>query len=68
MDDGGIIKVPNGHVWIEVENGKVRDHDSLSSYGPLSKKYIQGQALFTIWPIWRWTSFRSLEKYKVITL
>jgi inner membrane protease subunit 2 len=43
-DDGGIIKVPKGHVWVECENGKERRVDSLSEDlgGPVSKKFVQG--------------------------
>lgn len=41
-DDGGIIKVPKGHVWVECENPKERRIDSLSEEtgGPISTKFV----------------------------
>lgn len=65
-DDGGIIKVPKGHVWIECENENERSVDSLTDEigGPVSKKFVIGAATGIIWPLWRRTSFSDLEKYK----
>lgn len=66
MDNGGILKIPNGHVWLEGDNPLERTADSLGELGPISKKFVFGEALFTVWPIWRISSFRDLEKYKVL--
>ena len=65
-DNGGIIKVPRGHVWIECENENQRSVDSLTDEigGPISKKFVLGQANGIVWPIWRRTSFSDLEKFK----
>jgi len=66
MDDGGIIKIPKGHVWIECENEKERSIDSLSEEigGPISKKFVLGPCVKIIWPLWRWESFQDMEKFK----
>ncbi len=36
VDDGGIIKIPNNHVWVESLNENERGVDSISTYGPIS--------------------------------
>ena len=68
MDDGGIIKVPNGHVWVECVNSKERKHDSLTDFGPLTKKLIIGKVMYTVWPIWRFTSMTDIEKFALFTV
>jgi hypothetical protein len=66
LDNGGIIKIPTGHVWLECDNSKERHIDSISTLGPISKKFILGEAMYTVWPWWRMSSFRDLERYKVL--
>ncbi|TNV74673.1 hypothetical protein FGO68_gene12116 [Halteria grandinella] len=68
MDDGGIIKVPQGHVWIECENPDGRKIDSLSPElnGPISRKHVLGPCERIIWPIWRCTSFSDMNKFSVL--
>lgn len=66
IDDGGIIKIPNGHVWIEGDNeDEERTLDSLNAKngGPISKKHIYGPCEYIVWPIWRATSFRDLHRF-----
>jgi hypothetical protein len=66
MDDGGIIKVPFGHVWVECENDKQRGIDSLTAFGPITSKLILGKALYTVWPVWRLMSFKDIEKFRAL--
>ena len=67
MDDGGIIKVPAGHVWVECENMEDRNYDSLTMLGgPISKKLVMGKCTHLIWPLWRYTSFKDLDKYSIL--
>lgn len=35
-DDGGIIKIPKNHIWVESINPKERGLDSISTFGPIS--------------------------------
>ena len=42
-DDGGLIQVPNEHVWVESENHADRGDDSLTKYGPVTRKLIVGE-------------------------
>ena len=39
LDDGGIIQIPAGHVWVECEclKSKNRNLDSLTDFGPISQ-------------------------------
>ena len=66
MDNGGIIKIPNGHVWIECDHDGAREFDSLTTFGPISSKYVKGKALYTIWPVWRFSNFKDIEKFNII--
>ena len=56
LDDGGIIQVPNAHVWVECECAnpiKQRNLDSLSKFGPLSQVFILGEVHSVVWPFRR---------------
>lgn len=66
IDDGGIIKIPVGHVWIECENDKARSLDSLSDDlgGPISKQLVLGKCTGIVWPIWRRAKVAELDKFK----
>jgi mitochondrial inner membrane protease subunit 2 len=68
IDDGGIIQIPKGHVWIECENPLERSLDSLSDdlAGPISVQHIKGRCLRIVWPIWRSSSMKDLDKFKLI--
>ena len=66
-DDGGIIKIPKGHVWIEQENeNSPRVMDSLADEigGPVSKKFVIGPATSIVWPIWRRAKFTEIDKFR----
>eukprot|EP00347_Sterkiella_histriomuscorum_P023723 403333608 len=67
IDDGGIIKVPNNHVWVESINPNDRGVDSLSTFGPISKNFVVGKAWYVIWPLWRLESVNDLDKYSKLT-
>jgi len=66
MDDGGIIKIPKGHVWLECENDNARSLDSLSEDlgGPISKQHVLGRCTSIVWPIWRRAKIAELDKFK----
>ena len=66
-DDGGIIKIPNGHVWVENFSSEEECNDSITKFGPVSQSYVHGEALFIVWPFWRWASVSKLEKHNKIT-
>lgn len=68
MDDGGILKVPQGHVWIECDNEHGRRLDSLSPEinGPISRKHVLGPCEKIVWPIWRSMSFKDMDKFSVL--
>ena len=57
VDDGGIIKIPKGHLWIECENPSERSLDSLGEDfgGPISRTLVHGECKSIVWPIWRRT-------------
>lgn len=50
LKDGGKVKVPQGHVWLEGDNWR-RTMDS-NDYGPVSNSMIRGKAVALVWP-WR---------------
>jgi hypothetical protein len=65
--DGGLIKIPKGHVWIEQENENVeRSVDSLADEigGPVSKKLVLGPAHRIVWPIWRAGKFSDIDRFR----
>lgn len=64
MDNGGIIKIPQNHVWVECENPHERSLDSLTDFGPISKKYIVGLTTRIVWPLFSYSLMTELEKYK----
>ncbi|CAI2381361.1 unnamed protein product [Moneuplotes crassus] len=64
-DDGGLIKLPTAHVWIENDLNKFGTKDSLSTYGPISSQHILGKAKFIIWPPWKFVNIQSLTKFDV---
>ena len=49
-DDGGLIQVPNEHVWVESENQDARGDDSISAFGPITRKLVVGTAHSIVWP------------------
>ena len=65
--DGGLIKIPKGHVWIEQENDEVqRSVDSLADEigGPVSMKLVLGPAYRIVWPIWRAGKFSDIDRFR----
>jgi len=65
--DGGLIKIPKGHIWIEQENDNVpRSVDSLADEigGPVSQKLVIGPAHRIVWPIWRMSTFSEIDKFR----
>ena len=61
-DDGGIIKVPKGHVWLEnVSFATSQEDDSLTKFGPLSQSYLHGKVFGVVWPLWRVAFFDTIE-------
>jgi hypothetical protein len=65
--DGGLIKIPKGHIWIEQENEEiVRTVDSLADEigGPVSKKLVLGPASKIVWPIWRYGKLSEIDKFR----
>ena len=63
-DDGGIIQVPKGHVWVECEceaPAKQKNLDSITTYGPISTSHVLGEVKAIVWPFWRMQSFASIE-------
>ena len=63
-DDGGIIQVPKGHVWIECEcevPSQQRNLDSITTFGPISTSLVLGEVKAIVWPLWRIQSFTSIE-------
>jgi hypothetical protein len=68
MDDGGIIQVPSGHVWIEQDNNGIKHSvDSLTSEigGPITINHVLGPCEKIVWPIWRATSFNDMNKFNM---
>ena len=45
-DDGGFIKLPRNHVWVEADSGR----DSLTEWGPISQEFIKGEVLGVVYP------------------
>ena len=62
-DNGGIIKVPYNHIWIECENPEECKDDSISSYGPISQRFVIGEAVGIVWPFWRICYLTDIEKF-----
>ena len=50
--------MPREHIWIECENDQGRIQDSITSYGPISRKLAVGEVKHVIWPP---SSFRNLD-------
>ncbi|CDW86061.1 mitochondrial inner membrane protease subunit 2 [Stylonychia lemnae] len=67
MDDGGIIKIPINHMWVESINPNDRGPDSLSEFGPLSRGFLIGKAKRVVWPLWRFEKVNDLEKFSKLT-
>lgn len=64
-DDGGMIRLPNCHIWIECEGEHERD--SLSKFGPITAKLLLGKARYIVWPPWRWMNLENLAKYSIFS-
>ena len=60
-DDGGLIQVPNEHLWLECESNDFRQNDSLSLYGPITRKLVQGTVKRVVWPPWKWDNLEQIE-------
>ena len=63
-DDGAIIQVPKGHVWVECEcevPTQQRNLDSITTFGPVSTSFVLGEVKAIVWPLWRIQSFYSIE-------
>jgi len=52
-----IEQIPKYSIWVEGDN-PTNSEDSCS-YGPVSKKLLEGRAVRVVWPPWRWG---ALEK------
>ena len=62
---GGMVKVPEGHVWVEGDS--VTESFDSNWYGPVSKSLVTGRAVAVVWPpsrFWTepWTGFKSRTK------
>lgn len=44
----GLVRVPEGHVWVEGDNWRASGDSNL--YGPVSRSLITGRALCIVWP------------------
>mmetsp|Transcript_27333 Transcript_27333/g.38473 ORF Transcript_27333/g.38473 Transcript_27333/m.38473 type:complete len:225 (+) Transcript_27333:235-909(+) len=53
-----IEHIPKYSIWAEGDNSNIQSEDSCS-YGPVSKKLLEGRADRVVWPPWRWG---ALEK------
>ena len=62
-DDGGYIKVPNWHIWIETEGDHI--DDSLSKFGPITAKLLLGKARYIVWPPWRFVNLEDMNKFSL---
>ena len=59
--------MPNFHLWIESENREASGMDSLSDFGPITKKMIAGEVSAVVWPPWRWEFIESVEKRVLVS-
>ena len=49
-DNSSFIKIPNEHIWIESENSKLRQNDSITKFGPITRKLVKGTLYCQIYP------------------
>ena len=64
-DNGGIIRIPHNHLWVEAVNPDPTQvtSDSISDFGPISRAFVQGEAIGIVWPFWRISNLRDQERY-----
>ena len=67
-DDGGFIQVPLEHLWVESENKDDRQNDSLTKYGPLTRKLVVGEVKRVVWPPWKWDTMQAVEDRATVEL
>lgn len=63
----GIVRVPQGHIWVEGDGPQGQTLDS-NTYGPISMALVTGRCVWNIWP-WRkfgrvrWEEYRFAPRY-----